>query len=153
VISFPKRGGRNKSILNNLPYRFERYFIFYKIPKPINLKKHMKTYQQTGNESLLIINHRTSKKILINDVILLEGNVNYTIFHLQSGKEKVVAHSIKFFEPFLETHGFLRVHRSFMINPNYVKEYNQNEEVLTMANGQKANISRRRKHTMKGFGD
>ena len=113
----------------------------------------MKTYQQKGNESLLIINHKTSKKILINDVVLLKGDVNYTTFHLQCGKEKVVAHSIKFFEPFLETHGFLRVHRSFMVNPIYVKEYNQEHEFLTMTTGQKAHISRRRRHTLKGLGE
>lgn len=34
----------------------------------------MKTYQQKGNTSLLIINHRTSKKTLVSNVILLEGN-------------------------------------------------------------------------------
>ena len=111
----------------------------------------MKTYHQTGNKSLLIINHRTLKKIFVNDVVLLKGDISYTTFHLQCGGEKVVAHSIKFFEPFLETHGFLRVHRSFMVNPNYVENYNQENEFLTMSNGQKANISRRRKHTLKGL--
>ncbi|MES2519478.1 MAG: LytTR family DNA-binding domain-containing protein [Bacteroidota bacterium] len=111
----------------------------------------MKTYQQGGNDRLLIINHKTSRKILINNVVLLKGNVNYTIFYLQGGIEKVVAHTLKFFEPFLETHGFLRIHRSFMVNPNYVKEYNHEQEFLTMTNGQKANISRRRKHTLKNF--
>ena len=104
----------------------------------------MKTYQQKGNTSLLIINHRTSKKILISDVILLEGNINYTIFHLENGRTKVVAHSIKFFEPFLETHGFLRVHRSFLINPIHVMSYQKADERLLMTNGLSANISRRR---------
>ena len=104
----------------------------------------MKTYQQKGNTSLLIINHRTSKKILISDVILLEGNINYTIFHLENGRTKVVAHSIKFFEPFLETHGFLRVHRSFLINPIHVMGYQKADERLLMTNGLSANISRRR---------
>jgi DNA-binding LytR/AlgR family response regulator len=112
----------------------------------------MKTYQQKGNNSLLIINHKTSKKVFINDVVLLKGDINYTIFYLESGKQKVVAHSIKFFEPFLETHGFLRVHRSFMINPNHVKGYNQNDEFLMMTNGQRADISRRRKSVLKDFG-
>ncbi len=111
----------------------------------------MKTYQQKGNNSLLIINHKTSKKVFINEVILLKGDINYTILHLENGKRKVVAHPIKFFEPFLETHGFLRVHRSFMINPNHVKTYNPNEEFLMMTNGQKAGVSRRRKSVLKGF--
>ena len=111
----------------------------------------MKTYQQKGNGTLLILNHRTVKKILINNVVLLKGNINYTTFYLKYGEEKVVAHTLKFFEPFLETHGFLRVHRSFMINPNFVTEYNHEHEFLMMSNGLKANISRRRKHTLRDF--
>lgn len=109
----------------------------------------MKTYQQKGNNTLLTLNHKTSSKVFINSVVLIEGNVNYTKFYLKEGKEKVVAHTLKFFESFLETHGFLRVHRAFMINPNYVKAYNSEQEFLTMSNGQIANISRRRKGILK----
>lgn len=111
----------------------------------------MKTYQQKGNESLLIINQKTLKKVLLQNVVLLKSNVNYTTFYLQHGKEKVVAHTLKFFENYLETRGFLRVHRSFMINPNFVKEYNHEQEFITMINGHKATISRRRKCILKDF--
>jgi hypothetical protein len=38
-----------------------------------------------------------------------------------------------------------------MINPNHVKNYDSEEEVLTMSNGQIANISRRRKGVLKNF--
>ena len=109
----------------------------------------MKTYQQNVNESLLIINQKTLKKILLQNVILLKGNINYTTFYLQNGREKVVAHTLKFFENYLETQGFLRIHRSFMINPNFVKEYQQEQEYVLMENGHKATISRRRKYTLK----
>ena len=109
----------------------------------------MKTYLQTGNKSLLILNHKTSKKVLVNTVVLLEGDINYTIFHLEDGKQKTVAHSIKFFEPFLETHGFLRIHRSYMINPNHVKNLIQEEYKVLMNNGQEALISRRKKSVFK----
>jgi two-component system LytT family response regulator len=111
----------------------------------------MKTYQQKGKNSLLILNHKTSAKVLINTVILIKGDVNYTKFYMEGGKEKTVAHSLKFFENHLENHGFLRIHRAFMINPNYVKAYNAEQESLTMSNGQIANISRRRKHTLKAL--
>ncbi len=109
----------------------------------------MKTYQQKGNNALLILNQKTSAKVFVNSVILIKADVNYTKFYLEGGKEKLVAHSIKFFEPHLETHGFLRVHRAFMINPNYVKTYNSEQEVLTMSNGLIANISRRKKGVLK----
>jgi DNA-binding LytR/AlgR family response regulator len=109
----------------------------------------MKTYQQRGNNALLIINQKTLKKVLIENVVLLKGDANYTTFYLEHGKQKVVAHTIKFFENYLETHGFLRVHRSYMINPNHVIDYDPEEYLLTMTNGVKATISRRRKSVLK----
>lgn len=108
----------------------------------------MKTHEPRGDNSLLIINQRTLKKVSINNIVSLKGDVNYTIFHFLHGREKMVARSIKFFEKLLETYGFLRIHRSFMINPNYIETYNTEKEILTMRNGQEANISRRRKHTL-----
>ncbi len=110
----------------------------------------MKTYQQKGNTGLLIINHKTFQKVFINEVILLKGDVNYTTIYLENNKQKTVAHPIKFFESYLETHGFLRVHRSFMINPNHVKDYKV-DGFLMMTNGQIAEISRRRKSVLKHF--
>lgn len=112
----------------------------------------MKTYQQSGkNQNLFILNHRTSKKVFVNSIVLLKGNINYTIVHFVNGNTKVIAHSIKFFEPFLVKHGFLRTHRAFLVNPEHISGYNQVEEVLMMSNGQKANISRRRKSVIKNL--
>jgi DNA-binding LytR/AlgR family response regulator len=111
----------------------------------------MKTYQQKGNNALFILNHRTSKKVFVNSVVLLKGEVNYTTVYFENGKTKLIAHSIKFFEPFLESHGFLRIHRSFLINPNHVKTYIEGQDILIMSNGQEANISRRRKYIVKDF--
>ena len=109
----------------------------------------MKTYIPRGNNTLLILNHKTSKKVLIDTVVMLEGDINYTIFHFENGQQKLVAHSIKFFEPFLETHGFLRVHRSFMINPNHVKNLDKQQYKVIMNNGYEAMISRRKKRVFK----
>jgi DNA-binding LytR/AlgR family response regulator len=111
----------------------------------------MKTYLPKGNNDLLILNHKTSKKVFVDAVVLLEGNINYTIFHLENGKQKLVAHSIKFFEPFLKTHGFLRIHRSYMINPNHVKNLNQEEYKVLMNNGREAIISKRKKSIFKNL--
>ena len=109
----------------------------------------MKKYKQKGNNMLLTLNHKTSSKVFINSVVLIEGNANYTKFYMKEGQERVVAHTIKFFESHLETHGFLRVHRAFMINPNHVKTYDEEQNIITMVNGQQAAISRRRKSVLK----
>lgn len=104
----------------------------------------MKTYQQKGCDSLLIINHKTSRKVLIKDVIFLKGNINYSTVYLENGKTKMLSHTLKFYEEFLRMHGFLRVHRAFLINPNYITEYCQEKEILTLKGGHQAIISRRR---------
>jgi DNA-binding LytR/AlgR family response regulator len=109
----------------------------------------MKTYIQKGNASLLIINHKTSKKVLIKNVVLLEGNINYTTLYLESGRKEILSHTLKFYEDFLKNHGFLRVHRGYLINPDYVKEYCYDTYVVTMTNGHQASISRRKVHKIK----
>jgi len=112
----------------------------------------MKKYLPKGSSnSLLILNHRTSKKVFINEVVLLKGETNYTAIFMDNGKIKIQAHSIKYYEEFLETHGFLRVHRAFLVNPNHVKTYNKESRKLTMTNGQQAIISRRKVHIAKQF--
>jgi DNA-binding LytR/AlgR family response regulator len=76
--------------------------------------------------------------------MLLKGKANYTIFVLRDGREKVVAHTLKYFESFLQTHGFQRVHRASMINPKYVKAYDEVTKVITLTNEMSVQISRRR---------
>lgn len=104
----------------------------------------MKTYQQKGSNLFLIINHKTSQKVLIKNVIFLKGNVNYSTVYLDNGKTKTLSHTLKFYEEFLHTHGFLRVHRAFLINPNFITQYCQEKEILTLKGGHEANISTRR---------
>ena len=77
--------------------------------------------------------------------MLLRGKANYTTFILSDGREKVVAHTLKYFEHFLKTYGFQRVHRASMINPNYVKDYNELTSIIIMDNQMSVQISRRRK--------
>jgi len=77
--------------------------------------------------------------------MLLKGKANYTIFILRDGREKVVAHTLKYFENFLQTYGFQRVHRASMINPNYVKSYNEQSNIITMDNQMSVQISRRKR--------
>ena len=77
--------------------------------------------------------------------MLLKGKANYTTFILSDGREKVVAHTLKYFESFLQTYGFQRVHRASIINPNYVKSYDGQSNIITMDNQMSVQISRRRR--------
>ena len=111
----------------------------------------MKTYHSNTNPNRIVLNSRTRLNVPVNFVVLLIGQINYTTFIMTDGTKQVVAYTLKYFEPFLETHGFQRIHRCSMINPSFIKEYCQEESLVTMKNGMSMKVSRRRKDTFLGL--
>lgn len=105
----------------------------------------MKTYQSTTNRNRILLNQRTRLNVSIDFVVMLIGHINYTTFILGDGSQRVVSRSLKYFEPFLETHGFHRIHRGSMINPTFMKEYCPETSAVTMRNGMSVKVARRKK--------
>jgi DNA-binding LytR/AlgR family response regulator len=105
----------------------------------------MKTYQSTTNRNRIVLNHRTRVNVSINFVVMLIGETNYTNFILADGSKKLISHPIKYFVPFLETHGFQRIHRGSMINPIFMKEYCHETSTVSMRNGMSVKVARRKK--------
>jgi two-component system, LytTR family, response regulator len=88
---------------------------------------------------------RTHKTIPLSDIIMLQANVNYTVFHLKSGKQFMSARSIKLYDLTLGGHGFIRTHRAYLINRQHLREYDNLNELILMSNNLTALISRRKK--------
>jgi two-component system, LytTR family, response regulator len=77
------------------------------------------------------------------NVVLLVGNINYTYIYLKCGKVIISSQTLKKFDEQLSQHGFIRVHKSAMINPAFVTNYSHPEIRLT--NGLVTKVSRRRR--------
>lgn len=103
----------------------------------------MKTYGVTGSDTLLILNRKTSAKVFIDEIVFLKGDVNYTYVYLAGGKMKAVSRCIKYFEDYLENLGFIRVHRAYIVNPQYIQK--KEKDWLMMTNGEVVSVSRRKK--------
>jgi two-component system LytT family response regulator len=73
----------------------------------------------------------------------LQADSNYTILHL-SGLDKIVAtRSLGEFEKILEHPAFVRIHKSTIINMNYLRAYSSYEGNFAELNdGTKLSISR-----------
>jgi two-component system LytT family response regulator len=90
----------------------------------------------------------------IQDIVWLESDSNYTVFHLANGNgtlpRKIVAsRTLKEFESMLTSAQFLRVHRSALINLLRVKEYVRGEGgTAIMDDGSEVEVARSEK---KGF--
>ena len=80
------------------------------------------------------------------DIIYCESESSYTIFHLQNGQTITASKSIMEYELLLEHSGFCRVHKSFLVNLQHIREYVRGEGGSVMlTNGKTIEVSRRKK--------
>lgn len=78
-----------------------------------------------------------------SEVVHCTGINNYTQFHLTDGTIIVVSKTIKEFEEILADHGFIRTHKSHLVNIEYIKEI-RNDNTILLTNDQWVDVSRRR---------
>jgi DNA-binding LytR/AlgR family response regulator len=119
-----------------------------------NLNNQMNTYNITHTCEILrgrLHFKRTRKTIDLSEIIMLQANVNYTIFFLKSGKQFLSARSIKLFELMLGGHGFIRTHRAYLINREHLLKCDEPKDSVTLSNNLTALISRRRKGNLTQF--
>jgi two-component system LytT family response regulator len=82
--------------------------------------------------------------INLEDISYLQADSNYTILHRVNLQKLVVSKTLKDFEDILQDKGFMRVHKSNIVNLRYVKEYSTVEGgVVRMQDGGEVAISRR----------
>jgi two-component system LytT family response regulator len=60
----------------------------------------------------------------IDDIIHIEADSNYSVFHLINLEKIAVSKVLKEYEEILPENRFIRIHKSSIVNLKYVKEYN-----------------------------
>jgi two-component system, LytTR family, response regulator len=78
------------------------------------------------------------------NIIRLEGVGNYTRFFFTDHKPVLVSRIIKDYEEILLEFGFLRVHKSFLVNKKYITHYDK-DGLLWLTDGTHISVSRRKK--------
>ncbi|WP_421939183.1 LytR/AlgR family response regulator transcription factor [Pedobacter sp.] len=125
--------------------------------------QHLKRFQnQTGNDDRInslaaTLSSRSEikkltlpygqgfKMIDVDDIIYVEADSNYSVFHLTNQDKITVSKVLREFEELLPSDQFVRIHKSSIINLNHLKEYNsKNGLQALLKNGESINISRRR---------
>ncbi len=84
------------------------------------------------------------KYVLLEEIIRLQAESNYTHIFLSGGKTFVSAKTLKEYDEILREHRFLRVHKSHMVNPAHVESYDKQGQLL-MSDGSVVEVSRRKK--------
>jgi two-component system LytT family response regulator len=78
------------------------------------------------------------------EIIRLEGESNYTKFFFINRKSLLISKTLKEYEELLGDYGFIRVHKSHLVNKKHVVNYTT-DGMLTMVDHSRVEISRRRK--------
>ncbi|MDP4280598.1 MAG: LytTR family DNA-binding domain-containing protein [Bacteroidota bacterium] len=82
----------------------------------------------------------------INDIMYCEGDLNYSRIHTSDERVFVVSRTLKEIEGMLDTPYFFRIHKSYLINMNYVKMYSRNDSYgIFLENNEWLPVSTRRK--------
>jgi len=127
--------------------------------KPVNIKE----LKQTVKKLLLLQSSRAKDEILfdadklvlpashgfhvlrVDDIIRLEAEGSYTKVFVKGGRDTMVSRTLKDFEDTIPKEKFFRIHKSHLINLNFVKEYsNAGGSSVTMADGSRIEVSRRK---------
>lgn len=78
------------------------------------------------------------------EISRLEGEGNYTKFFFTTGKTLLTSRTLKEYEEILSGHGFIRIHKSHIVNRQHVVNLTS-EGLLVLTDGAKVEISRRRR--------
>jgi len=84
--------------------------------------------------------------VKLDDIIYCEAERSYTIFHLDGKRTVTVSKSLIEYDNLLQETQFFRIHKSFLVNLNHIKEYQRGEGGLVIMNDNaEIEVSRRKK--------
>jgi len=93
--------------------------------------------------SLAVGGSQGVKFFQVNEIIRLEGDRNYTNFIFTGGRTYLSSKTLKEYEEILIEKGFIRIHKSHLVNGSFVVSVT-NEGVMHLKDNSKLEISRRR---------
>jgi len=85
-------------------------------------------------------------------IIFLEGEGNYTYIYTNTGKKYLVSRTLKSLAEQLNPN-FMRVHKSYLVNVDYVVERLEDDRLLKLSCGKEVVVSRRKIKEITGFLD
>lgn len=107
-------------------------------------------------ETMVLKNQNQVKKISVScdgkiiflnpdDIVYCESDGNYCSIFLENKEKIFITQKLKFMEEKLQDLYFFRIHNSYLINLNKVKEFHKSEDFVVLSNQVKLPVSRNKK--------
>ena len=96
------------------------------------------------------VNNGDTEYHSVKEVMYIEADDNYCRFYLNDDSVKLVTHTLKYYEEQLSKNTFIKIHRSFIVNKEYIKCIHQGSSMkMELQNGKILEVSRDHKNDLK----
>lgn len=101
----------------------------------------------TAHKKIAIATETGFEFVKFNTIIYLEAQNNYTKFNLTNGSSITTSKTLKHFEEILPSELFFRIHKSYLVNMNFIKRFTKgDEQFVELITGQQLPVSIRKKN-------
>lgn len=106
--------------------------------------------KKSGPDKIVLSTQRGMHIVNVSDIIRCEADDYYTKFYLKGQKNTImVSKTLKYYNNILEDGDFIRVHKSHLVNLNYIKTYvKSGGGYILLKNEEKIPVSRRKKEVV-----
>lgn len=103
--------------------------------------------KSSPNRQSIVVNSSDGMHILkVNDIVRCQADDYYTLYYLANNKLLMISKTLKETEELLKDFDFMRVHKSHLVNKNYIKSFlREGGGTIEMVDGSKLPVSRRKK--------
>lgn len=100
------------------------------------------------NKTIVVHDKGNVNYVRLTEIMYIQSDMNYSVIHLNSNTKLMASKPLKYFEELLSTTKlFIRAHKSYLVNHNFIAGYTKKEpHFLLLKNGLEIEISRRKKH-------
>jgi two-component system LytT family response regulator len=108
-----------------------------------DLQAQISEIRQTGTDTIIIKEGGIARYIRLADIIMMEAESNYTTIHFVDGQRILTSKTLKYWiEKIGDETGFIRPHRSFLVNKTHIVSYQKSAKSLLLTHGRKALVAR-----------
>lgn len=101
---------------------------------------------QSQNRKVVLPLMEGFEVVKMSSILYCEADDNFTCFHFKDGKKTLICRSLKFYESALKDFGFQRIHRSHLINLDYLSRYIKGKGgSVILENGKELQVSSNKK--------
>ncbi|TPV35931.1 response regulator transcription factor [Paucihalobacter ruber] len=112
----------------------------------LNFELAFEQFNERFNKKKVTIN--TDGKLIFidaDDILLVSGDGNYSTIELANNQKIVVTKKLKEVNSLLPQDHFFRIHNSYIINLNHLKEFIKSDGYVVLTNNKKIPVARQRK--------